>query len=163
MIDPQPVTGRETVVPFELDAFVIRLEGEFDIAERARLLDAFAVSTTSATVVIDFNKARYVDSTVLECLVALQRALAERGARPLLIELSPEIRRIFDVCGLDRLFSIRKTLDEVMADLNADATRMRTLTLIAQPTDAVEGNGATTDDATQARRRERDRPLVADR
>lgn len=139
MRDPKSAAERQKLA-FELDAFVICLEGEFDIAERARLLDAFAVATSSAAVVIDFEPTRYVDSTVLECLVALQRALTERGGRLLLVELSPEIRRIFDVCGLDRLFSIRGSLREVMDDLDADGdgARVRRLTLVAEPANAAK-------------------------
>lgn len=142
MFDPNPVAERQKLAPFELDAFVIRLEGEFDIAERSRLLDAFAVAGNSATVVIDFKRTRYIDSTVLECLVAFQRALGERAGRLLLVDLSPEIRRIFDVCGLDRLFCIRGSFDEVMEDLNADAARVRRLTLVAEPTDGIEIDGS---------------------
>ena len=138
MTDSLPVVEHQEGVPFELDAFVIALEGDFDIAERPRLLDAFAIAAPSAAVVIDFRRTRYIDSTVLECLVALQRSLGARGAKLLLVELSPEIRRIFDVCGLDRLLYIRGSLSEVMDELDADPIRVRRLTLIAEPTDALE-------------------------
>jgi len=141
VIDPRPVAQARELAPFELDAFVIRLEGEFDVAERARLLDAFAVANSSAVVVIDFKRTRYIDSTVLECLVRLERALSERGATLLFSELSPEVRRIFDVCGFDRLFNIRRSLGEVMNELDADAARVRRLTLTATPADAVEMDG----------------------
>ena len=142
MIDPRPVAAAQAPSPFELDAFIVRLEGEFDVSERARLVDAFAVAATSAAVVIDFKRARYVDSSVVECLVALQRALEKRGGSLLLVEIPSGIRRIFDVCGLDRFFSIRSTVGEVMSELDADATRVRRLTLIAEPTEAVEMDGS---------------------
>jgi anti-sigma B factor antagonist len=143
MIEPDPVAERQKRASFELDAFVIRLEGEFDISERARLLDAFAVASNCAAVVIDFKRTRYVDSTVLESLVAFQRAIGERGGKLLLVALPPGVRRIVEVCNLDRLFTIRSSLDEVMRDLSADASRVRRLTLIAEPTEAAESDGDT--------------------
>jgi anti-sigma B factor antagonist len=142
MLDPKPVAEPQERSPFELDAFVVCLEGEFDIAERPRLLDAFALASNSATVVIDFKRTRYVDSTVLECLVALQRALGARGGRLLLVEIPPGIRRIFDVCGLERFLSVRGTRSEVMDELEADPSRVRRLTLIAEPTEAEEVDGS---------------------
>lgn len=124
--------------PFDLDAFVISLEGEFDLAERARLLDAFAVTTSSPIVIINFEKTRYLDSTVLECLVALERAITERGGKLILVGIRPEIRRIFDVCGLERLFEVRDKLADVIAAHTLDSNRMRKLALIAEPAASPE-------------------------
>jgi len=119
--------------PFDLDVFILSLEGEFDIAERVRLLDAFGVSTSAPVVVIDLHKTRYVDSSVLECIVALERATAKRGAKLTLTGLRPEIRRIFEVCGLDRFLDIRDEMSDVTSALGADPARVRRLTLISEP------------------------------
>jgi anti-sigma B factor antagonist len=133
MMQPKDVYEPHEVRHFDIDAFVVSLDGEFDIAERVRLLDAFAVTASAPAVVIDFEKTRYVDSTVLECLVALERTIAERGAKLVLVELRPEIRRIFDVCGLERLFDIRHHLSDATAALLVDSARVRRLTLVAEP------------------------------
>lgn len=133
MMQPNDVSEPQELGQFDVDAFMISLEGEFDIAERVRLLDAFAVTTDAPFVVINFEKTRYIDSTVLECLVALERAIAERGAKLVLVELRPEIRRIFDVCGLERLFDIRGGLRDVMPALDIEGSRMRHVTLVAEP------------------------------
>lgn len=132
MMQPKDVYEPQEVRHFDIDAFVVSLDGEFDIAERVRLLDAFAVTAAAPAVVIDFEKTRYVDSTVLECLVALERTISERGAKLILVELRPEIRRIFDVCGLERLFDIRDRLSDATAALGVDSTRLRRLTLVAE-------------------------------
>lgn len=134
-------TGRASEIeqgPFELDAFVISLVGEFDIAERARLLDAFAIVTTAAVVVIDLAETRYLDSTVIECIVALKHAVAERGARLVLVGLSPDIRRIVEICNLERLLEIRPSLGDVTSELSGDAPRLRRLSLIAEPLETTE-------------------------
>ncbi|HVR45781.1 MAG TPA: STAS domain-containing protein [Candidatus Binatia bacterium] len=134
-------TGRASEIeqgPFELEAFIISLVGDFDIAERARLLDAFAIATSAAVVVIDLKKTRYLDSTVLECIVALRHAVAERGARLVLVGLSPDIRRIFEICNLERLLEIRPSLGDVTNELSGDAPRLRRLSLIAEPLETTK-------------------------
>lgn len=60
MMPPKDIAAPHKRRPFDVDALVIALEGEFDIAERVRLLDAFAVTTSSPLVVIDFEKTRYI-------------------------------------------------------------------------------------------------------
>lgn len=133
MMPPKDIAAPHKRRPFDVDAFVIALDGEFDIAERVRLLDAFAVTTSSPLVVIDFEKTRYIDSTVLECLVALERAISERGAQLILVALQPQIRRIVDVCGLDRLFDIRDRATDVTTAFGIDSASIRRLALIAEP------------------------------
>ncbi len=126
---------------FELDVFVISLDGDFDIAERARLLDAFAIATSAAVVVIDLNRTRYLDSTVLECIVALRHALVGRGARLVLVGLGAETRRIIEICNLQRLLEVRNCLDDVTRGLDGKASpRMRQLSLMARPLDAADPN-----------------------
>jgi anti-anti-sigma factor len=133
MIHPKHVAETTDAQPFDVSVTIINLEGEFDIAERSRLLDAFAVTTNSAVVVIDFGKTRYVDSSVLECLVTLERTMAERNARLVLVSLRPGISRIFEACGLERLFDIRGNADDVTGQLGVEPDQVRTLSLISGP------------------------------
>jgi anti-anti-sigma regulatory factor len=41
--------------PQPQSVFIIRLEGEFDIADRERLTDAFATANSAPLVVVDLN------------------------------------------------------------------------------------------------------------
>jgi anti-sigma B factor antagonist len=138
MLQPKEVAEPEKARPFDLDVFFVNLEGEFDIAERVRLLDAFALTANASLVVINFEKTHYVDSSVLECLVSLERAITGRGATLRLVGLRSEIQRIFDVCGLDRVFDIRAKLSDVPEAFDADQSRVRRLSLIVEP--AIESD-----------------------
>jgi len=138
MLHPEEVAEPEKVRPFDVDVFVINLEGEFDIAERVRLLDAFALTQNARVVVVNFEKTRYVDSSVLECLVSLERAVTGSGRTLRLAGLPSEIRRIFDVCGLDRIFEIRDKLSDLREVLEVEPSRARRLTLTVEP--AVESD-----------------------
>jgi anti-anti-sigma factor len=111
---------------------VINLEGEFDLAERARLTDAFAIATSVPVVVVNFEKVGYVDSTALQCLTALELATRKRGARLILTGLSPAIGRVFRLAELDHVFEIRPTLREIAM---LDPARVRRLTLVSASMD----------------------------
>jgi anti-sigma B factor antagonist len=135
MLDPKPTIRTDDSTPGQPDVFVVSLEGEFDVSERVRLLDAFAVTTASPSVVIDFEKARYIDSSVLECLIALERTIEERGARLCLTGLGPELRRILEICALEPLFDIRAKLSDVIGTTDLDSPGVRRLLLTAQTVD----------------------------
>ncbi|MBV9028632.1 MAG: STAS domain-containing protein [Candidatus Eremiobacteraeota bacterium] len=113
--------------------FAIALDGEFDIAERAQLLGAFAEATNWPLIIVDFERTRYVDSTVLECLVALDRAAAKRNSKLILVGLRPEIRRIFEICDLQRHFDIRPQFTEVATTLRLNGSDLHRVTLVAEP------------------------------
>ncbi|MGC1381903.1 MAG: STAS domain-containing protein [Candidatus Baltobacteraceae bacterium] len=102
-----------TTQPGSRPAFVIRLRGEFDIWERDRLRDAFAVAASAPLVIVDFEKVTYMDSTALSCLIELREATAMRSGELFLVNLAPFCRRIIEICGLDRVFDIRGSLSSV--------------------------------------------------
>lgn len=114
----------------ETRIFEIELDGEFDLAERHRLEDAFAIGETSPVVVVNLHKARYIDSSVLKCLVGLRKTTEERGAQLFLTGLRSGVRRIFEVTGLGQLFDIRNSLNDVP---DADIAEVRQLTIEARP------------------------------
>jgi anti-anti-sigma factor len=97
-----------------MNVSIISLVGEFDLTERTRLDDAFAASKSDAAVIVDFTKARYIDSTVLAVLIALRRSTVERKARLMIAGLGPPLDRLFHVTGLSALFETTPTLADAM-------------------------------------------------
>ena len=110
--------------------FVIHLDGEFDLAERHRIVDAFAVAHSSPIVVVNLAKTLYIDSTVLNALVELRKATRDRGADLFLVGLRPGVLRIFEITGLDELFEIRSSLGEIPESHNST---IRRLTIESRP------------------------------
>jgi anti-sigma B factor antagonist len=121
------VAGAEPAVT---SIFVIQLEGEFDLAERDRLKDAFGVAHTSATVVVNLGKTTYIDSTVLGCLVELRNATLRRGASLFLVGLDRQVRKLFEITSLDEIFNVRSRLSDVP---DVDVAEIRRLTIEARP------------------------------
>ena len=100
---------------------VIHLEGEFDLAERERLMDAFSLADGLQWVVVNLEKATYIDSTVMQCLVGLQLATEKQGARLVLVGVRPPILRLLGIVSLDRVFDIRERWNGT--PMNGDAVQ----------------------------------------
>ncbi|HYL27697.1 MAG TPA: STAS domain-containing protein [Candidatus Nitrosotalea sp.] len=124
MHDPIPHNGQ-----VEAKAFVIQLEGEFDLSERERLTDAFSVPRSAPAVVVDLKRTTYIDSTVLSCLVSLDMATKERGGRLFIVGASPAISRILAITSLDKRLNVLASLSDLS---NLDLAQARRLTLVAQ-------------------------------
>ncbi len=109
-------------------ATVLRLEGEFDLYDWVRLQDVFAIAAASPLVVIDFEKTSYIDSSVLQCLIALWKSLRDRNSQLRLVSLSHHILHLFKICQFEQLFDIRQSLPEAIGnDFNPDNLRRLTL------------------------------------
>jgi len=112
-----------------LTVFEIRLEGEFDLCERHRLTDAFAVAANAAVVVVNLDRTTYIDSTALQCLVALQIATQRREGVLVLTGVREAVLRLFEVTNLLEFFDVRDSI----SDLVKSNGQMRRLTLVSQP------------------------------
>lgn len=82
----------------------LRLRGRFDasrVEEAKRLLDRIDSSCT-----LDCEELTYISSAGLGVLVAVQLRLAKEGEGLKLVKLSPHIRELFRIVGLDDLIQI---------------------------------------------------------
>jgi anti-sigma B factor antagonist len=90
---------------------VVSVSGEVDLATSPELRDALNAALEASTqVVIDLSQVSFLDSTGLGVLVqAHQRAEAE-GASLRLVVTESSVRRVIDVTGLSRVFSLHDSL-----------------------------------------------------
>jgi anti-sigma B factor antagonist len=98
---------------------IVRLSGEFDLSAADLLQQAFdGVDSRSRLVVVDLSEVRFFDSTALGLVVGLRRQLLSSGGRLALVVDGPEAVRVFQISGLDRIFSLTRSLDEAVALLS---------------------------------------------
>jgi anti-sigma B factor antagonist len=102
-------------------AAVIALTGEVDLytcpefkQELLRVIDDGAM-----LVAIDLTGTTFVDSTGLGVLLRGVERLRKKGGLLTVICVDPNITKIFEVTGLDRVFSIYPTRDEALAQAPA--------------------------------------------
>ncbi len=103
---------------------VVELAGEVDLytapevrQELVRVIDEGATS-----VVVDLTRTTFIDSTALGVLLGGLKRLRPLGGRLALVCSDRNIRRIFEITLLDRVFAIHDTREAALQELAADAS-----------------------------------------
>ena len=103
-------------------AHVISLAGEVDLYTapefKQQLLEVIAQG--GKEVVIDFSNTTFIDSTTLGVLVGGVKRLRTNGGQLSLVCADRNITKIFEITGLDRVFTIYPTRDEAIEKLGGD-------------------------------------------
>jgi anti-sigma B factor antagonist len=99
--------------------YVISLTGEVDLYTapefKQQLLDV--ISEGGKDVVVDFSDTTFIDSTTLGVLVGGVKRLRSNDGQLSLVCNDRNITKIFEITGLDRVFSIYPTRDEAISKL----------------------------------------------
>ena len=103
------------------DAYVISLAGEVDLYTapefKQQLLEV--IGQGGKQVVVDFSDTTFIDSTTLGVLVGGVKRLRTNDGQLSLVCSDRNIMKIFEITGLDRVFTIHGTRDEAVAALNS--------------------------------------------
>ena len=95
----------------EGDAHVISLAGEVDLYTapefKAQLLDV--IGRGAKHVIVDFTDTTFIDSTTLGVLVGGVKRLRTNDGELSLVCSDRNIAKIFEITGLDRVFTIHPT------------------------------------------------------
>jgi anti-anti-sigma factor len=99
-------------------ASVVALDGEFDLADRERLADAFEVAAQGGVVIVDLSRTTYIDSTILWQLVKLRnRNGARQPVELILTQPHGSVLRLFDVSQIFDLFVVRPSAERALTEL----------------------------------------------
>jgi anti-sigma B factor antagonist len=101
--------------------YVISLAGEVDLYTapefKQQLLDVIAKGAKH--VVVDFSDTTFIDSTTLGVLVGGVKRLRTNDGQLSLVCSDRNITKIFEITGLDRVFTIYPSRDEAVAALSS--------------------------------------------
>ena len=104
---------------------VVTAPEEMDITTAYRLRGALAAAVRGhATVVVDMTRTHACDTPGLHVLVRAHRRALAQGGELRLVAPSPDVRRLFAVTGLDRVIRHFASLDEALAQTQADANQL---------------------------------------
>ncbi len=97
---------------------VITLEGEWDLARADELERLLQPTYDFPNVILDMTNSTYADSTCLGRLIRMRAHRRENGFEPACIVLpSPQLRKLFDLVGFDRIWPLYDTLEEALGSL----------------------------------------------
>ena len=103
--------------------YVISLAGEVDLYTapefKQQLLDV--IGKGGKDVVVDFSDTTFIDSTTLGVLVGGVKRLRTNEGQLSLVCSDRNITKIFEITGLDRVFTIYTTSDEALAKTGASS------------------------------------------
>lgn len=95
--------------------WVVAASGEVDLYTAPELERALASSVTEGAtqLVVDLSGATFIDSTALHVLLRAARELEGREGELIVVVPDPKIRKVFEITGFDRLFSLVSSLPTV--------------------------------------------------
>jgi anti-sigma B factor antagonist len=103
------------------DAYVISLAGEVDLYTapefKQQLLEV--IGQGGKQVIVDFSDTTFIDSTTLGVLVGGVKRLRTNEGQLSLVCSDRNITKIFEITGLDRVFTIYPTRTEAVASVKS--------------------------------------------
>jgi anti-sigma B factor antagonist len=105
------------------DGYVISLAGEVDLYTapefKQQLLDV--IGQGGKQVIVDFTDTTFIDSTTLGVLVGGVKRLRTNDGQLSLVCSDRNITKIFEITGLDRVFTIYPSRDEAVSELRSSS------------------------------------------
>ena len=99
--------------------YVIALSGEVDLYTapefKQQLLDV--IGNGAKNVIVDFSNTTFIDSTTLGVLVGGVKRLRPNDGQLSLVCSDRNITKIFEITGLDRVFTIYATREEAVSQV----------------------------------------------
>jgi len=104
-------------------AYVISLTGEVDLYTapefKQKLLEV--IGQGGKNVIVDFTDTTFIDSTTLGVLVGGVKRLRSNDGQLSLVCSDRNITKIFEITGLDRVFTIYASRDEAVAKVGTES------------------------------------------
>ena len=107
------------------DIAVIELNGEVDAYTCSRLRETIieAIENGADNLVVDMKEVDYIDSSGLGTLVGGLKRVSERQGVIAIVCTNPQIRKVFDIPGLVKVFPIFSAEEDAIKQLEARGKR----------------------------------------
>ena len=100
---------------------IIEVQGEIDVYTSSWVKEAVAdfIQKGNYNIIINLEEVRYIDSTGLGVLIGALKRVREKDGTISLICTNPQIKKIFNITGLVKIFQIYKSEEEAIQTLKA--------------------------------------------
>ncbi|NOS99177.1 MAG: STAS domain-containing protein [Phycisphaerales bacterium] len=90
---------------------------ELSISELGDQLRTVADATPAVRLILDFARVEHLSSAALGMLITLDKLVKERNGKLRLCNINPQIFEVFKITRLNKMFEIRKSVDDAMIGL----------------------------------------------
>jgi anti-sigma B factor antagonist len=92
---------------------LVRLSGELDMANVPRVEEAVdrCLEDGAASIALDLSGVTFIDSGGIHALIRTRKLTGDRGGQLYLVGATGELRRLFTLLGLDKLFTLCREED----------------------------------------------------
>ena len=106
---------------------ILVVHGDADLHAAPELRERLrgAIDDGATTLVVDLSETSFLDSTSLGVLLGAMKRLREQDGQIRLVVPRPEVRRIFEITLLDRIFPLHETQEEALAEPSDQARLAR--------------------------------------
>ncbi|MGC8861938.1 MAG: STAS domain-containing protein [Armatimonadota bacterium] len=98
---------------------VIQLAGELDAytASRFREVMVEAIEDGGENLIVSMGDVEYIDSSGLGALVGGLKRVSERKGKIVVVRPRPQVRKVFEITGLEKVFPLFEDEEEAVAAL----------------------------------------------
>jgi anti-sigma B factor antagonist len=115
--DRQGATGWQVPPEFAVTSrrlddggFLVAVSGELDLYTAPELERALLGAEGATSTTIDLSETTFIDSTSLHVLLAEAKRLEAAGGQLVVVTVDPNVLKVFELTGFDRLFSVVSAL-----------------------------------------------------
>lgn len=96
---------------------VVALEGSLEVGKQEKLKENLLKQAppSASRMVLDLSGVNFIDSACLGALIAVARRLREQGGDVKIAALNTEVKSIFQITRLDRVFEIFEKKEEAVS------------------------------------------------
>lgn len=95
-------------------AAALEVAGEIDVYASPSVKEAIngLIDKNFTNLIISLEEVRYIDSTGLGVLIGALKKIREKDGKVLIVCGNPQLKKIFNITGLVRIFSMYETMAE---------------------------------------------------
>lgn len=99
---------------------LVDIQGEIDVYTSPKVKEVIndLIEKENYFLVINLEQVRYIDSTGLGVLIGALKKVREKEGNISLICTNPQIKKIFNITGLIKIFNITKSEEEAVKDFS---------------------------------------------
>jgi anti-sigma B factor antagonist len=105
-------------------AYVVEVGGELDLYTAPRLSSQLGelIAGGVTHLVVDLTETTFIDSTALHVLLDARKRVRAEGGELVLVCPSPQVRRVFEVTGVDGLLRLCSSMEIAIETLSPEGS-----------------------------------------